>query len=110
MTQPITDADGFRLVSYDPDLGRTVWSKVEDGQRVFRIDQRVDQILDANNEAEVESQGKRIGDWSRVASVPVNLAHNNGLMEAMDQKDDKWVAKFLNDADNKKFRTRGGTV
>lgn len=106
----ITDGNGFDLFDHDPETGRTVWVKVEDDKRVFRIDQPVQNILDANVEHEADSTGKRFSDWTRVASVPLNLAHENGFMQAVEQKDDNWLSRFLNNSDNRKFRTFRGNV
>ena len=56
-----------------------------------------------------DSQNKRHGDWSRIASIPLNIYHEQ-LAEAQSQKDEKYMSKWLNDPDNRAFRTFGGTV
>lgn len=108
--QEITDDNGFTLFDHDADTGRTVWSKVEDGKQVFRIDTPVNSILDANQEHYNNSDGKRFGDWQRVASVPLNLAYSNGFTDAVQQDDKAWLSRFLNDGDNRKFRTFKGNI
>lgn len=106
----ITDADGFTLFDHDRETGRTIWMKPEDGKYVFRIDQPLETIFTANHEAAMATQGQRFGDWNRVASIPHHLAHQNGLSQAVEQQDDRFIAKVLNDSDNLKFRTSRGRV
>jgi hypothetical protein len=108
--QEITDDNGFTLFNHDPDTGRTIWTKQEDGKQVFRIDTPVDKILDANQEHYNNSDGQRFGDWQRVASVPLNLAYSNGFTDAVQQDDHKWLSRFLNNSDNRKFRTFKGNI
>lgn len=111
MSQDIYDDNGFRLFEYDQPTGRSVWVKHEvDGKMTFRIDTPVSQILDANKDAANESMGKRFGDWRRVASIPLDMMDKSGLSEANIQKDGKFISRWLNDGDNRKFRTFGGIV
>lgn len=106
----ITDGDGFTLFDHDKLTGRTVWSKIEDGKRIMRVDTPVDAILEANQAAHNDSQGKRFSDWTRVASIPLNHAFTSGFSDAVQQNDNKWLSTFLNDGDNRKFRTFRGNV
>lgn len=111
MTQEITDGNGFKLFDYDIETGRSVWVKHEiDGRMTFRVDMPVSSILDANKEFANDSIGKRFGDWERVASVPLELMDQSGLSEASAQKDDKYISRWLNDSDNRGFRTFRGNV
>ena len=87
-----------------------MWVKHEDDRMIFRVDQPLEQIFAANHEAEAATHGRAFGDYVRVASVPHHLAYQNGLSEAIDQHDDKHVARILNDSDNSKFRTSRGRV
>jgi hypothetical protein len=107
---PIRDGE-WTLFEHDPATGRSVWWMVdEDGVSVFRIDTPVDQVLEANAEAMKASDGKPFGEWARVASVPLQLLHSSGLNEAQTQGDDKWLSRWLNDSDNRAFRTKAGIV
>lgn len=100
----------WQLVDFDPASQRSVWMTEQDGQYVFRVDMPLDDIFDANAEAEQATHGVRFGDYVRVASVPHHLFYQNGLNEAVEQHDDRFIAKVLNDADNRKFRTSRGRV
>lgn len=98
------------LMEHDRETGRCVWMTIQDDKYVFRVDQPLDGIFRANHEAAAETQGMKMGDWWRVASVPHHLIYQNGLNEAIEQHDDRFVAKVLNDIDNRKFRTSRGRV
>jgi len=101
---------GWLLMEHDVATGRSVWMTEQDGQYVFRVDMPLDDIFDANHEAEMDTMGHRFGDWNRVASVPHHLVYQNGLSEAIDQHDDRWLSRWFNDSDNARFRTSRGRV
>lgn len=107
---PVWDGN-FQLFGVDPMNGDSVWYQENpDGSITFRHDQKLDTLLAQNVEAEKETHGKRFGEWRRIGSVPDTIAANSGLDEAWEQKDMKWVKRFFNDPDNKKFRTSRGSV
>lgn len=100
----------WELFDHDAPTGRTVWVTEDDGKIVFRIDTPVDEILEANVEAEKATQGQRFGDWNRAASIPLQLYHSAGLAEAVQQGDDAFLKRFLNDGNHAKFRTSRGSL
>ena len=99
---------GFLLMEHDPLTGKSVWMKEEDGNLIFRVDQPLDAIFSANAEAESATNGKPFGDYVRVASIPHHLVYQNGVNDAVENKDDAWLSRFLNNSDNSKFRTSRG--
>lgn len=105
----ITDG-AWTLIDHDIATSRSVWMTEQDGQYVFRVDMPLDDIFDQNNDAVIETIGRKFGDYNRVASVPHHLVYQNGLNEAIEQQDNRWLSKWLNDPDNKKFRTSRGAV
>jgi hypothetical protein len=48
------------------------------------------------------------GDWHRVASIPLNIAYGSGLVQAHSEGDDRSVKRFLNNPDNRAWRTKEG--
>lgn len=98
------------LLSHDPETGRRVYLFEQDGQFYAEVEQPLGHIFDANHEAEASTQGRRFGDWVRAASIPHHLVYHNGVNEAIIQRDKRHLAKFLNDSDNRKFRTSRGRV
>lgn len=105
----ITDG-AWVLFEHDPTTGRTVWVTEQDGKSIFRIDYPAQATIDANAEYRALTEHDRFGDWVRIGSVPLNVAYDGGLNEAMNQQDDKFVSRFFNDSDNRAWRTSRGKV
>lgn len=105
-------ADHKVLFDHDPEIGRTVWLVFNDrGEMVgAHVEQNIDAIIEANAAAEKETHGKRFGDYSRIASVPLTFLEKTGLDQAIDARDRKYLSKVLNDSDNRGFRTSRGKV
>lgn len=105
----ITNGD-WRLLSHDPQTGVTNWwLDLGNGTAVIRTDTPVDELLDDNAEAYNNSIGQRFGNGQVVASIPLNIYHEQ-LAEAQREGDRKFVKRWLNDADNQKFRRFRGNV
>ena len=99
----------WRLFSHDVATGRTVWVLHHDGGMTLRTDYPVQNIISANHELAADTAGRPFGDWARVASVPLNVFHEQ-LAEPLRQKDDRYLSKFLNDSDNRAWRTKEGKI
>ena len=99
----IKDGD-WRLISYDFKLKRQVWQcENPDGSTTIRTDYAVDDVLDANHTARMDAAGTKHGDWSRIASIPLNTFYDQ-LNEAQSQMDGRYIDRWL--AENPKFKTR----
>jgi hypothetical protein len=109
MSDEIRDGD-WTLVEHDPEMGRSIWHLHQDGMDHFRIDFAVEKTLEMNKaEYNAADRGWK-GDWVKVASLPHNILHDSGLEEANQQRDQKWISRFLNDPDNRGWRTKPGRV
>lgn len=106
----ITDENGFELVEFDPVSGRSIWSYFDGEKTVYRTDYPVEATMAENEAVRKEADSAWRGDWHRVASIPLNIAHDSGLVEAQTQGDDKFVKRFLNDSDNRAWRTKEGRL
>lgn len=105
----IKDGD-WVLVDHDFRLKRTVWARSNpDGSTTYRTDYAVDDTLEANRDVRNAASGGWAGDWHRVASIPLNIYYDK-LHEAVRQDDMKFVSRFLNDSDNRAWRTKEGSV
>lgn len=104
-----SDDHGFELVDYDFQTGRSVWMAQQDGRTVYRTDYPVDTIINDNRAAQAELAGKPFGDWSLVASIPLNTYYDQ-VAEAHKEGDAKYVSRWLNDSDNAAFRVKEGRV
>ena len=82
---------------YDADTDEAIISKEQD----------VSAIIEANK-AEFNDAPDRWGEWTKVGSIPLSVYYElerKGILH-----DQKALAAWLNDPDNRAFRTRGGTL
>lgn len=102
----------WRLFDWDAATGRSVWVLHDQmtGKQTFRVDQPVDELIGMNKAEEAETHGKRFGEWVKTASVPLSLYHSSGLADASLHGDDRFLSRWLNDSDNRAFRTSRGKV
>lgn len=105
-----------RLFDHDPLTGITEWFHMEDGDDSFTIQTTQDAapLIEANREHfnQFDSArtpfGDKIGASSKVASIPLNVymdLKTKGIL-----RDPAAFKRWLNDPDNRAFRTRPGTV
>lgn len=103
------DGDWY-LVSHDFQLGRTVWARENgDGSTTYRTDYRVDPTIDVNTAQRNMARKNWSGDYHHIASIPLNIWWDQ-LAEASKQGDSRYIAKWLNDSDNRAWRTKEGRV
>lgn len=107
----VRDGD-WTLHEYDPTTGRSVWAMFDGEKVVFRIDTPVQSTLDENLIARNAAPAGWNGDYHRIASVPMQLLYddNLGLNTAIQQGDDKYLSRWLNDSSNRAWRTKEGQV
>lgn len=100
----------WTLFDHDFKLKRTVWMRRNpDGTTTMRTDYSVDDTIEANTAMRNAASSGWSGDWHKVASVPLNIYHDK-LAEAVKQDDMKFVSRFLNDSDNRAWRSKEGRV
>lgn len=105
----IKDGD-WTLFDYDVKSGRQVWVlHNDDGSTTFRTDYPVQPTIDINTAQRNMSQSGWKGDYHHVASVPANVFYDQ-LATASMEDDKKYLSKWLNDSDNRAWRTKDGTV
>lgn len=106
--QLIRDGDWI-LFEYDPVMDRSVWVLDAGDEWIIRTDyHNADRLKTENAAAEAETHGRRFGDYVRVASVPHNEFRAAGLDRALREGSDKYVSRWLNDSDNRGYRTSRG--
>lgn len=105
----IRDGD-WTLFDGDIKLGRFVWVRENpDGSRTFRTDYRVDPTVEMNKAQRNLAAPGWAGDYHHVASIPLNVFWDQ-LAEASKQGDNKFLSRWLNDSDNRAWRTKEGRV
>lgn len=103
---------GFRFFGYDKVKQILEWARTDDDGNVVICTQHLvtGDLLDLNRSAENDSAGKRFGDGKVVARIPEHILYSSGLAEAVREHDKRFISRFLNDPDNKHFRTFRGRV
>jgi len=98
-----------RIFDTDPLTGITrYWHMRDNGEFVIETEQKID--VDDSNARFRNQTDKRTkwGDMARVASIPLSVYYDLKRRGIAD--DPKAMKKWLNDPDNRAFRTREGTV
>lgn len=105
----IKDGD-WTLVTWDPKTQRQTWRRENpDGSVTMRTDMPADDTLEENLIARNSASSGWAGDWHRIASVPMNKFFAE-LSEAHSHGDERYISRWLNDSDNRAFRTKEGNV
>lgn len=99
-----------RLFDVDPVLGTKTFFTFDDAKDQFTLEtqQDVTEIVDQNKKDYATADKKFKGDMHRIASIPMNVymeLRANGTMQ-----DPKRLKAWLNDPDNRYFRTKPGRV
>ena len=107
----IKDGD-WELLEWDARTGRTVWSMFDGEKIVIRTDTPVAASIEENTLVRNATPEGWKGDYHRIASVPMQLLYddNLGLNKAVQQGDDAYLSRWLNDGDNRAWRTKEGRV
>lgn len=97
----------FALLSWDDATRTATWVRFdEDGGYTFRTDQHAaENAIEPNAEFAKATEGKKFGDWVRIASVPNIIAEQHQLDDRLKNGD---FGKWLNDGDNRAFKTSRG--
>ena len=98
-----------RIFDTDPLTGITrYWHVTDKGEFVIETEQRI-QVDESNTRARNATDKRaKWGEMARVASIPLSVFYDLKRRGIAD--DPKAMKKWLNDADNRVFRTREGTV
>lgn len=99
-----------RLFDHDPLLGITkYWHVKDNGEFAVETVQDTTTAFDLNRrEFNEQSDGKNWRDVNKVASIPLSVYYDLKRKGIAD--DPAALKRWLNDADNRVFRTRGGTL
>jgi hypothetical protein len=100
-----------RLISENAEAGiKQYWHEHDDGSVTLQTTQIVDDVLEANKGSfnQVDERAGWKGDMHRVASIPMSLYYDLKAKGILD--DQVALKKWLNDPNNRYFRTRPGVV
>ncbi len=99
----------WRLLDTDPETGQELWLREDDGELTFKSVTPVGALLEANKAAYNDSEGKRFGDGKVVASIDLPTYYAK-IVPAKQNGDDAWIKRWLNDPDNRAYRTFKGKI
>lgn len=108
-------ADDWEMIEYTTDPHRAVFARraVQNGQTgtEYKVEYYVDPVIEANKvELNNQASGWR-GDYHKVASLSPALAYGDSyIANALREGDERAMSKWLNDSDNKHWRTKEGKV
>ena len=99
-----------KILSHDSMTGITkYWNDNGDGTYTIETDQDMTGIIESNKKQHnATDKHTKHGEWSKVASIPMTVYYDLKQKGIVD--DPKAFKKWLNDPDNKFFRTRVGKV
>jgi hypothetical protein len=101
----------WRLLGFDPETGKTAWMLLQDDGVTLKVHtvMPVDGMLEENAQMRSMDSGNWAGDVHMVSRMPIHLWQRL-VAPAVQQDDQKYVSKILNDSDYAKFRTKSGRV
>ena len=99
-----------KILSHDSMTGITkYWTDNGDGTYTVETDQDMTAIIESNKKQHnATDKHTKHGEWSKVASIPMTVYYDLKQKGILD--DQKAFQRWLNDPDNKYFRTRVGKV
>ena len=102
-----------RVLDYDPVTGITQWFHYDEttGDIGLETKQDVTAVIEGTKRSFNETDGRKRwkGDVHKVASIPMTIYHELAKI-SNNFKDQRVIRKWLNDKDNRVFRTRPGRV
>lgn len=104
-----------KLLRRDPVTGKETWYHTEDGNNFITSTQNIDALVSKNKaEANEFRPGSLIGNTQnhrrKVADIPAGLYHELVTKMGRPQDNPKEWRKWLNDYDNRFFRTDVGQI
>ena len=99
----------WTLMYRDPLTGKELWHIYQDGVHIFETREQVTDVVEANKVDYNEGMGQRFGEGQKVASIPLHHYYAN-LDEAAGQDDWGYISKWLNNSDNRAWRTFPGRL
>jgi hypothetical protein len=106
--------DAWELVEVSEDYvtHRAVLERYADGTVAYvhrRAPRGVDALLEANRQSLSDSDGQRFGDGKVVGRIPMNILYRD-VAPRLKQGDADYLKWFLNNPENRAFRTFRGKI
>ena len=90
-------------------IKRTWHYNTETDEATVETSQNVTAIIEENKQDfNLQEKHSKYGEWSKVASIPLSIYFELKAQGKLD--DDAYMKRWLNDPENRYFRTRPGQV
>lgn len=99
----------WHLVDVDPAARKRKYYRFHDGCEQFMTVEDQEDVMVQNNELLKRSQSDPQKEWRLEARIPMSTYFDQ-LHEAVEQKDEKYISKWINDSDNRGYRTHVGNA
>lgn len=98
-----------KILDHDPVTGisHVFYYDNETDEATITAEQEVEDVVEANKRLYNDAP-ERWGDWNRVAQIPMTIFWDLKKKGILD--DQAALKRWLNDPDNRFFRTRPGTI
>lgn len=104
------ETSGWYLMSDNPLLGVRRWGLDNENGTLIRTEYYAANVfMEANRQQLNATAGERFGDFRHVASTPMHIWARE-IAPRRRQGDEASVRRWLNDSDQRPFRTFGGKV
>lgn len=103
----------WRCIASNPVSGVSTWIKEEADGVLVQNRQDISALLDQNKaEANIAQKGWKGDGLHSVARLPISMIHDRKsyIGQAIAESDSKAVSRFLNNSDNRSFRTKEGNI
>lgn len=105
----------WKLIDWNAELFRATYARraVENGQEGWEIktEYYADPTVEENKRELANNGPGWAGDYHKIASISPALAYGDSyIANAIREGDEKAMSKWLNDSDNRHWRTKEGTV
>lgn len=103
-------SNGWYFMDDNPYLGVRRWGlDTEDGTVIRTEYYMANAFMEANQQQRNHTAGERFGNFRHVASIPMHIWARE-IVPRQQQLDQTSLKKWLNNPDNRAFRTFGGKV
>lgn len=100
----------WHLVDFDPLTETATYAGYSGDKYYVRTERNVDGQIKVNTECRSAAGNNWKGDMHLVASIPAHLFYETDLRDATAEHDEKYMRRWLNDSDNRAWRTKEGQI
>lgn len=98
-----------KVMDHDPDTGIShIFDIQPDGTATVTVEQDFGETIELNKQEYNHAGNDRFGEWNKVASIPLSIYTD--MVKSGMVHDQAALKRWLNDSENRFFRTRPGVI